>query len=328
MPQPPPSFLLLPAGGTESKTHFDASVARPLDASSLDKWMIPDATAVRERVANRLAAWGLRDNNRDLPGSGVEPIIWDRIMDGTLALFSNRNEYFCEARVIGKALSELASDELWGSPEFRWLILLTDVHDVSIPLSVVREGAGFAASYTLNRQAIVPRAHREAGLWDAISGAVVLPAVHGVVELVSPEAAVAEVFEVSSVEPRSARRREAALLDALRDWWSQRDGASAVWRLEIRPTGTAARLYADLYNSTTNELVEAKAASDRNSVRMAIGQLADYRRYVEGEVECKVLLPDEPIGDLIDLLDREGIGILVPDQQGFRELPRSRPPKP
>jgi hypothetical protein len=34
----------------------------------------------------------------------------------------------------------------------------------------VRQGAGFSASYTLNRQAIVPRAVREATLWQAISG--------------------------------------------------------------------------------------------------------------------------------------------------------------
>jgi hypothetical protein len=55
------------------------------------------------------------------------------------------------------------------------------------------------------------------------------------------------------------------------------------------------------------------------AVRMAIGQLADYRR-VDSEARCKVLLPEEPIADLVDLLDREGISILVPTETGFREL--------
>jgi hypothetical protein len=53
---------------------------------------------------------------------------------------------------------------------------------------------------------------------------------------------------------------------------------------------------------------------------MAIGQLADYRRFTEDEVACKVLLPMEPADDLVDLLTREGIGILVPDGDGFRQL--------
>lgn len=79
-------------------------------------------------------------------------------------------------------------------------------------------------------------------------------------------------------------------------------------------------MYADLFNSATNELVEAKATSDRVAVRMAIGQLADYRRFVGDEVACKVLLPAEPIRDLIDLLERERIGILIPDGSGFAEL--------
>lgn len=235
----PPSFLLLPAGGEDSGVHFRSSVERPLDDSRLDRWMAPAlASAMRDRVTNRLAAWGLRDNTRDLPGSGIEPIIWDRISEGTLALFSNRDEYFCQAIVIGTAQSEQASQELWGSPEFRWLILLSDVHEVAIPLSVVREGAGFAPTYTLNRQAIVPRAHRERGLWEAIAGLVATPSPAGVVELVPPEGILTEVFEVAPSEPPDAHRREAELVSALKAWWSERDGPEAVWRLAIRPGGT------------------------------------------------------------------------------------------
>ena len=279
-----------------------------------------EASTIRERVTNSLAAWGLRDNTKGLAGSGIQPIFWDRIVYGTLALFSNSDEFFCQARVIGKLVSEHASERLWGSPEFRWLIFLTDVGDVSIPLRVVQEGAGFAATYRINRQAIVPKRHREDGLWEAIADRVVTPR-HDRVELVPPEGVVTEAFEVSGTEPHEGRRTEAELVKALRDWWTRRDGPEAVWRLSIQPAGTGARLYADLFNKVTGELVEAKADADRNAVRMAIGQLADYRRFVEAEVVCKVLLPTEPIEDLVDLLRREGIGILLPDDDdGFRDL--------
>jgi hypothetical protein len=223
--------------------HFAASVERPLDPRTLDAWMTAAAAStIRRRITNRLAPWGLRDNTRDLPGSSDKPIIWDRITEGTLALFSNRDEYFCQAQVVGKTLSEQASADLWGSPEFRWVLLLSDVHDVSIPLTVVRQGAGFSASYTLNRQAIVPRAVREATLWQAISGLVASPPAPTVVELVPPEGVATEAYEVSPTEQREARRRESELVAALRAWWSDRDGSDAVWRLAITPSGSEARL--------------------------------------------------------------------------------------
>jgi hypothetical protein len=66
----------------------------------------------------------------------------------------------------------------------------------------------------------------------------------------------------------------------LRTWWAERDGADAVWRVEIQPSGTGSLLRSDLFNRVTSELVEAKADSSE-SIRMAIGQLADYRRFVD-----------------------------------------------
>jgi hypothetical protein len=192
---------------------------------------------------------------------------------------------------------------------------------VSVPLEVVRDGAGFAPTYRINRQAIVPKPHREASLWAAISSLVITPKSSGDVRFVPPEGVVSEKFEVSGTKPKKARRREAALVKALRKWWTRRDGDEAVRRVAIEPAGAGAILYADLFNMATRELVEAKADCDRESIRMAIGQLADYRRFIEGEVICKVLLPAKPLGDLVDLLAHEGIGVLIPDGAGFHDLP-------
>jgi hypothetical protein len=54
---------------------------------------------------------------------------------------------------------------------------------------------------------------------------------------------------------------------------------------------------------------------------MAIGQLADYRRFVDDQVSCKLLLPGQPAADLVDLFTDEGIAIIVPEGNGFREIP-------
>lgn len=167
---PPPSFLLLSAGGPDSARNFEASVAMPLEPGRIAAWLgSAEAAAITNRVTNRLGTWGFRDNTRNLPGASVKPLWWDRLAIGTLALFSNHDEYFTRARVIGTGVSEQASDELWGSAEFRWLVFLTDIEPVAIPLEVVRQGAGFSSLYNLNRQSLVPKPARDDDLWAAIA---------------------------------------------------------------------------------------------------------------------------------------------------------------
>ena len=53
---------------------------------------------------------------------------------------------------------------------------------------------------------------------------------------------------------------------------------------------------------------------------MAIGQLADYRRFLRGDPKRTVLLSEPPSGDLLELLHADGIGVLVPTGAGFTEL--------
>ena len=48
------------------------------------------------------------------------------------------------------------------------LSLLSDVREVDIPIERVRDAAGFEPSYSMNRQALVPREQREAGVWEIV----------------------------------------------------------------------------------------------------------------------------------------------------------------
>ncbi|GIU95790.1 MAG: hypothetical protein KatS3mg012_2247 [Gaiellaceae bacterium] len=163
----PPSFLFLPAVGEEAARHLRKTVQSGVELGRLDAWLPSQAAEIRERAHGELAAWGLRDSG--LAGSrGRAPTTWDRIFEGTLALFSTGQYFECAARVIGKGCSDAATNELWGSPEFRWLILLSDVRSVRIPVADVVAGAGFKPSYRVNRQALVPRPEREAGIWRVI----------------------------------------------------------------------------------------------------------------------------------------------------------------
>ena len=58
----------------------------------------------------------------------------------------------------------------------------------------------------------------------------------------------------------------------------------------------------DLFNVTRHQLSEAKNEASRAKMRMAIGQVLDYRRFVTPSAAGAVLTPEEPTTDLLELL--------------------------
>lgn len=83
--------------------------------------------------------------------------------------------------------------------------------------------------------------------------------------------------------------------------------------------GESRPLRADLMVKNLNVLVEAKASDARYAVRMAIGQLYDYRRVEPTTPDLAVLVPKEPMRDLRRLLDGLTIGCVWPRGDGFRD---------
>jgi hypothetical protein len=115
-------------------------------------------------------------------------------------------------------------------------------------------------------------------------------------------------------EPYEAERREQPLVLELAG--ALRAEGHEVDRLYLRPKGEPAPLLCDLYDQTTNTVIEAKGSVSRAAVRMAIGQLADYARLVKPAPGRMILVPEEPRPDLLGLATGEGIGVTWPDAKG------------
>lgn len=72
-----------------------------------------------------------------------------------------------------------------------------------------------------------------------------------------------------------------------------------------------------MYDAEARILYEAKASSSRSSVRMAIGQLADYRRHITvPDLRCALLLPERPTPDLCDLIASNDLTLTYPNHDG------------
>ncbi|NEB95465.1 hypothetical protein [Streptomyces bauhiniae] len=91
--------------------------------------------------------------------------------------------------------------------------------------------------------------------------------------------------------------------------------------------GEPGTLTPDLYDATDHVLFEAKGLTTRANVRMAIGQLADYRRRVPGHetLRVAVLLPSAPTPDVQQLLTEQGIALVYQTEDGFAGWPLTFP---
>lgn len=125
-----------------------------------------------------------------------------------------------------------------------------------------------------------------------------------------------EEYEITRPESgKRARRREARLV---RDYCAFLEAkGDDVVRNKLLPSGASHALYSDLFNATRKQLVEAKAGIGRGDVRMAIGQLADYGRFVPAGTARAVLLDAKPQADLLELLDSQGIAAIWRNGKGF-----------
>lgn len=132
------------------------------------------------------------------------------------------------------------------------------------------------------------------------------------------EAEHAEHYNVASPKAvERAERRESRLVSDYAAFLQAR--GDTVCRNKILPGVGAGTIYSDLYNETRSQLVEAKADSDRPSIRMAIGQLADYARFIHPRPSLAVLLEAKPHPDLVELLATQQIRVAWREGDGFNE---------
>ena len=112
-------------------------------------------------------------------------------------------------------------------------------------------------------------------------------------------------------------RREAGLVQRYREFL---EGAGhEVGRLRIVPPGESSPLYSDLWDETASELIEAKSTVTRDHIRLAVGQLLDYGRFVDAKCRS-ILVPSRPRDDLLAYLRSVGVGVIYPGGHGWERV--------
>lgn len=139
------------------------------------------------------------------------------------------------------------------------------------------------------------------------------PASRGV-RVVDPQRPSTEPVPVfGKQQEREAKQDEAKLRESFRSW---RDpNGDRLRGIEIRTSNSTLRV--DLFDPVDNLLIEVKARAERDYLRLAVGQLYDYQRYLGFVVNLAVLVPRRPPGDLLGLLDSAHVDCIWPEGSGF-----------
>ncbi|MFG2228901.1 hypothetical protein ACGFNX_02605 [Streptomyces sp. NPDC048723] len=116
-----------------------------------------------------------------------------------------------------------------------------------------------------------------------------------------------------------AVRHEAELTQAYKAHLETAGHQTGAFQIKVK--GLTSTLRTDLYDATDHVLYEAKGSNSREDVRMALGQILDYSRYVkspehEGEPKRVILLPSAPTPDMYTLLDRYDVEVVYRSHDG------------
>jgi hypothetical protein len=119
----------------------------------------------------------------------------------------------------------------------------------------------------------------------------------------------------SGSESKQATRSEHALVKEFQSYLERRGDLVRSRAIRIRGEG---RFPVDLYNATRRHLIEAKDDPSREKIRMALGQLIDYGRYIDHDGRA-VLVPRQPSADLQTLLKSQQIFAVWRRGAGFAD---------
>ena len=133
------------------------------------------------------------------------------------------------------------------------------------------------------------------------------------------EQSTVEDFEIRfEARIKAAHRKEQQLVRAYADYLEVR--GRTVERFLCQPDGGGPALYSDLFERDRRNLVEAKSGVTRPAIRMAIGQLADYARFIRPAPKRRaVLVPERPPQDLEALLKAENIAVVWREGKKFAD---------
>jgi hypothetical protein len=132
------------------------------------------------------------------------------------------------------------------------------------------------------------------------------------------ESSGSETFVRRATKQSVASRTESKLVEHFTKYLieEKRVTRKSIIRNKIKIPNSSHVLFTDIFVKNSKILIEAKSSATRESIRMAIGQLLDYKRFID-HGSLAILVPQIPSSDLISLSNDNGISLIYLDGDHF-----------
>lgn len=319
---------------TKARTEIDRN--RAADARAVIEAILPDESE-RRTVLSLLAELIERANRASVKAWGLTLKPYGmRLNVGPIEVFTLynrdpvRSHFIIDNGSLGAAEREAlesADAEIYGPPVYR---SVPQSVGVEIPTGGVQQAAGILLPPALEIvDAAAARRPGRLSWWAAHSPGAVRyigeflgrdlpqPSYDAPAEAEIEEVPILEELPIEAqnvdfatvagtVEPHDAEFKERALVIRYVKYLRDRGVRAVRYQINL---ATGGALFCDVWDARRRNLIEAKGEITRDSIRMAIGQLADYGRFLEPS-RSAVLLPERPPRDLEDLLGSAEIGVV------------------
>ena len=323
---------LLPYANPRSKKNYIKTIlnhAQNCKTTEIKKYY-PDLPEVYNK--NSYPIWGVTNGGRDC---NKKP--WSKMKANDVAVFYKDRKFDNYCLILDKFNSNEFARKLWGQKfnkdlniEETWenMFLIKDLKPIDISIDIYNDCFGHSKNNLLQGYTRLDEDKSELFLdafnfieIDKKSGIRLSKELKGIEssgKLVQHRDGVIN----SSLSKRTEReitieQKEMKLVSRYKKF-IEKNNLGTFHRYKFNTPGESTILETDGWIAETKTLIEAKASSTRSNIRMAIGQLMDYKRHHDPKPQnLAILLPSCPRKDLVDLIFSQNIDIIFEKGKEF-----------
>ena len=328
---------LLPASNKDSRKHFLDTIIQPVSTQKI-KTFIKEKGVTETLAANSYPCWGVTNAGRNKNKN-----YWLQMKSDDIALFYRDRKFFAAGLVRTRFHSKKFAKYLW-KEKFNenlkiyetWenMFLMDKVEEIDIHIDVFNGLFGYSPNNVVQGYQALDEVDSELLLdafdltdyrYDSKSKKKKAslksnqkPAIKTTSKMVS--IGNSDVFVTrGKIQQKEIiiKQKEKELVNRFKRFLKKKGQGNLV-KNQIKVEGETRPQETDGWIESSQTLVEAKSNPTRENIRMAIGQLLDYKRNHKPKPgRLAVLLPAYPRKDLADLLESQEIDIIYEQNKTF-----------
>ena len=328
---------LLPSSNKDSRKHFVDTISKPVP-TKLIKNFVGSTSITKSLTEKSYPCWGVTNG-----GKNKNKNYWLQMQEDDIALFYKNKKFFTSGLVLTKFHNRRFAKKLWNEKfnenlniieTWENMFLLKEIKEIDIEIDIFNTLFGYKKTNLLFGYRVLDEVDSEL-LLDAFQLAdhtfnsknkkkkTTLKSnqklAANTTSKIVPIGKSTVFVTKGTVQEKDIviKQTEKSLVNRFKAFLKKNKQGKLV-KNQIKIKGENRPQETDGWIDSSKTLIEAKASPTRENIRMAIGQLLDYKRHHKpAPKRLAVLLPTLPRKDLADLLASQKIDIIYEKNNKF-----------